>query len=289
MNMKNYKNALDKVRASENFKAQTAEMLINATAKKRRFRFAPAAAIAACLALVIALGAFFAPNLGAKNALVITANAAEISENGYTVIANLPASNSLVNLEKNETGGIIDVFHTDFNVEVKGDNIRSLTYSMKNGAFLVTRDYFARLDEYKMSGNTDNISTHEKIALNKFTAEYGSQPSKEINNEIAFTLRNVGKDSSLVKWLYSLNKNYKSLEEFENSADGKEKAQLLDNVEKLYNSVLADSDIKITAELNNKTRIEKKLALCAQARVESSEANGKEIRFIVVDLKAKLA
>ena len=270
--MKNYKNALDKVRASENFKAQTAEMLINATAKKRRFRFAPAAAIAACLALVIALGAFFAPNLGAKNALVITANAAEISENGYTVIANLPASNSLVNLEKE-----------------KGDNIRSLTYSMKNGAFLVTRDYFARLDEYKMSGNTDNISTHEKIALNEFTVDYGSQPSKEINNEIAFTLRNVGKDSSLVKWLYSLNKNYKSLEEFENSADGKEKAQLLDNVEKLYNSVLADSDIKITAELNNKTRIEKKLALCAQARVESSEANGKEIRFIVVDLKAKLA
>lgn len=298
--MKTYKNAMDKIKASDSFKTRTVEMLVETKRKNKKFRFAPVAAIAASLAVVIALGAVFLPMSKDKNSFVITANAAELSQNGFTVISRLPVTNMWINEDGNNQKNytIKAGFHTDFNTEVKGENIEKVTYSIKNGALLLTNEYSKKVVDYERASDYKGLQTHEKVACSEITTDISSQPNVDINNEIAFVLSESNdKTDNLLVWTTSLFDSFDSFDEWEQNAGTKEKEEALKKIGDIYNAILKDSELNITAEYKDGKTETKALELTAEAHIDGNESdvkdeNGswvtKEIKYITVDLKARL-
>lgn len=144
-----YKSALDKIKLKESEKDRAKALFYEAnkekeTSMKVKKLFKPAVAVAACLALIIATYAIVpmfqempeAPGdkTTTSNFFSITAYAKELTKTGKVFSDKYSSLFSAICGD--EKGGI--AFSLDFPFKCKGQNIDTITYSIKNGVFVIT-------------------------------------------------------------------------------------------------------------------------------------------------------
>ncbi|MBQ7505258.1 MAG: hypothetical protein IJT79_08085 [Ruminococcus sp.] len=286
--MKTYKNAINKIKASESFKAQTAEMLVCQQANKKKFRFAPVAAIAASLAVVIALGAVFFPMSKENKSFVITANAAELNDNSFTTIGELPANNWRADVEKNEIYVI-----ADFTLEVKGENIKNITYTIDNGAFAVPDNNDKLILTKQADKNVCVPKRENKSFYSEITAKYNNQIDTTNDNvEIVFNPAKIDKDIILIAERYG---KFADVWVYDTEAEKLNNYQK--TTEEFFSGAVKDCRIKVQAEYSDGTIETQRLTYNADVKLYTEPLtfhtkNGDETRNVYiakVNLKAKLA
>ncbi|MCR5653938.1 MAG: hypothetical protein K6F88_09110 [Ruminococcus sp.] len=285
--MKTYKNAMNKINASESFKAETAEMLVSHQANKKKIRFIPIAAVAASLALVVALGAIFFPTSENNNSFIITANAAELNSNSFTTIGELPASNWRADVDENEIYVI-----ADFALEVKGENIKNVTYTIDNGAFAVP-DANDKLTASKKASKKVCVPKREnKSFYSEITAKYNNQIDTTNDNvEIVFNPAKIDKDIILVAERYG---KFADVWVYDTEAEKINNYQK--TTEEFFSGAVKDCRIKVQAEYSDGTIETQRLTYNADVKLYTEPLtfhtkNGDETRNVYiakVNLKAKL-
>lgn len=144
-----YKSALDKIKLKESEKDRAKALFYESnkekeTSMKVKKLFKPAVAVAACLALMIATytivpmlqGTSDATNekTTSNNFFSITAYAKELTKTGKVFSDKYSSLCSAITGD--HKGGVAFTF--DFPFECKGQNIDTITYSIKNGVFVIT-------------------------------------------------------------------------------------------------------------------------------------------------------
>ena len=290
--MKTYKNAMDKIKASDDFKAQTAEKLVENQEKKNKFRFAPIAAIAASLAVVIALGAVFFPMSKENKSFVITANAAELNDNSFTTIGELPASGWWTEWDDNNS--IISAgAEADFMLSVKGENIKEITYSIENGAFAVPNinRKILKSDKVAKAGYMPNRAG--KSYYSTVTTSYNNQ--FDVSNDNVEVMLNASVDDGFIR----LAESFTNIEGvlWVDEVDKSEVEKYRDITEAYFNAALKKCGFVVRIKYDDGTEQEQKVQLSTEVKVETHpqtimEQNGKEktgVTYVaVVKLNAKL-
>ncbi|MGN0477733.1 MAG: hypothetical protein ACI4HM_10415, partial [Ruminococcus sp.] len=148
--MSTYRNAMDKTTLREEKKNELKEMYNqqpknNVTEIKKKSIVKPVSVIAASLAVIIALGAFFTFGIGTKkdNSFVLSVNAAEVSKTKSAYIEMGEKSlESLLSVDyKNNAEVIYPIY-----LKCKGEEIDTVTYSVDRGAFEAS----LRIDQNKI-------------------------------------------------------------------------------------------------------------------------------------------
>lgn len=123
---------------------------------KKRWR-KPLAVVAASLALLIVFGAFSIgmPKGNNDNSFVLTVNAAELKE-GNPVLADTSAFGFSIS----EGDDNFDYYSLDFPVKYKGDNIKSITYSLNKGYFEIFK-FKENTIEKQSTNNDSNIQVND--------------------------------------------------------------------------------------------------------------------------------
>lgn len=131
---KNYKSAMDKIRASEDFKRRTAAAMKMQTPKRKMRRFIPA--IAAALVIAVILTVLLIPHTPQNddtphtaNRFTLTASAAEgapLNSDSYVEVGAVKWNGGAY-----QGGNFGEEFLID--ISVKGENIDSVTYSVTSG------------------------------------------------------------------------------------------------------------------------------------------------------------
>lgn len=233
MNRKEFKNAMSGVQSSEQTIERIMDMTNNDT--KKRIRFAPALAIAACIAMLVtgiwggsAITAKLTPVVDTQNAFVITAYAKDNNDNQKKIDLNenkAAKTDLKLRLVKGETGVYDTVaFHTETGFRIDGKNIKSATYSAERGSF----DY--------QSLNSNDFSNPEN------EAEYDS--SKPYATKITFDY--IG-DKEVTEVLYSPEEAIDTLLKSKNAAFD-------------YSTLPVDT-ITISVEFNDGNKAEKSIKI----------------------------
>lgn len=290
--MKTYKNAMDKIKTSDDFKVQTAEKLVENQEKKSKFRFAPIVAIAASLAVVIALGAVFFPMSKENKSFVITANAAELNDNSFTTIGELPASGWWTEWDDNNS--IISAgAEADFMLSVKGENIKEITYSIENGAFAVPNinRKILKSDKVAKAGYMPNRAG--KSYYSTVTTSYNNQ--FDVSNDNVEVMLNASVDDGFIR----LAESFTNIEGvlWVDEVDKSEVEKYRDITEAYFNAALKKCGFVVRIKYDDGTEQEQKVQLSTEVKVETHpqtimEQNGKEktgVTYVaVVKLNAKL-
>ena len=260
--------------------------------------------IAASLAAVLALGGVFglsqispksdnAVTSPKTNSFIMTVNAAEINDKDFTTIGSLPYSRFSAASRANAG------FNVDFMNQIKGDNIESITYSIKGGAFIITDEYSKKL----IGGKKSEINTaHEenKKLYSEITVPYNDQPDgdKNINNEIAFLLKSDfradDKENTVLKF-EELTTKYADIDFDALSSAQKEEFRI--KWENYCNFVLENNKILVKVKFKDGKTDTKNMEFCSNVMLDSNEADIKDnngnwgtkiIEYLTMQLKAKL-
>lgn len=148
MDMNQYKQTLDSIRISdEAIEKALANLRENDTVGKvemtntKKHRFNKIAVLAASMAVVIALGALFVPNVLNKSErrFTITANAAELNDKDFTTIADFKPDGASYGKESYEQQISVDL-------QVEGKDIETVEYHADNAVFALdsTKDIFVK-------------------------------------------------------------------------------------------------------------------------------------------------
>lgn len=122
----NYKTAMDKIHANEDFKRRTVGAMQNQAKAPKYRRFIPA--VAAMLVVAVALTVLLIPHT-AQHSFTLSASAAEntpLSEDSYVEIGGIKWGGGAYTADH-----YAEEFLTD--ISVNGENIDSITYSLTNG------------------------------------------------------------------------------------------------------------------------------------------------------------
>ena len=260
--------------------------------------------IAASLAAVLAVGGIFglsqispkSDNAGTSpktNSFIMTVNAAEINDRDFTTIGSLPYSRFSAASRANAG------FNVDFMNQIKGDNIESITYSIKGGAFIITDEYSKKL----IGGKKSDLNTaHEenKKLYSEITVPYNNQPDgdKNINNEIAFLLKSDfradDKENTVLKF-EELTTKYADIDFDALSSAQKEEFRI--QWENYCNFVLENNKILVKVKFKDGKTDTKNMEFCSNVMLDSNEADIKDnngnwgtkiIEYLTMQLKAKL-
>ena len=260
--------------------------------------------IAASLAAVLAVGGFFGvsqmkpkadnPKASPKtNSFIMTVNAAEINDTAFTTIGGLPYSRFSAGSRANAG------FNVDFMNHITGENIESITYSIKGGAFIITDEYSKKL----IGGKKSEINTaHEenKKLYSEITVPYNDQPDgdKNINNEIAFLLKSDfradDKENTVLKF-EELTTKYADIDFDALSSAQKEEFRI--KWENYCNFVLENNKILVKVKFKDGKTDTKNMEFCSNVTLDSNEADIKDnngnwgtkiIEYLTMQLKAKL-
>lgn len=291
--MRTYKNALDKIKASESFKNETVNMLVERQSRSRKHRFAPIAAIAASLAVVIALGAIFIPMTKSHNSFVIKANAAELNKNSFTTIGELPATNWRADVDKSEVYAV-----ADFMLKVQGKNIKEVTYSIENGTFAVP-DNNNRLIASKKADKKACVPKREnKTFYSEITAKYKNQIDAINDNvEIVFNPAKIDKDVILIAERYgSIADVWVNADTSVYDTNAEKAREYQKTTADFFNTVVRDCAIKVKVRYNDGSTEVQKLTYSANVKLETvpltyHTKHGDETREVYiakVNLNAKL-
>ena len=289
--MKTYKNALDKIKASDGFKQETINLLVNNKRENKKFRLAPIAAIAASLAVVIALGAVFLPLSKGNDSFIITANAMEINKNSFTTIGELPAYGWKTDVDKSEIYTI-----ADFMLQVKGENIKEVTYSIKNGAFAIPDRNKKPITSKEIGANVCVPKREDKSFYSEVTTAYDNQIDAINDNvEIVFNPAKIDKnvisiaerwgeiaDLSSNAFVYDTNKEI--ITDYQEAA------------ENFFNTVVKDCTIEVKVKYSDGSTETQKLTYKADVEIGTAPLsihtkNGYETKdayFAKINLTTKL-
>lgn len=260
--------------------------------------------IAASLAAVLALGGIFglsqispkSDNAGTSpktNSFIMTVNAAEINDKDFTTIGSFPYSRFSSGSRANAG------FNVDFMNQIKGDNIESITYSIKGGAFIITDEYSKKLIGGKMS-DTNTAHEENKRLYSEITVPYNDQPSgdKNINNEIAFLLKSdfrvYDKENAVLRF-EELTAKYAD-SDFDTLSNA-QKEEVRTKLENYCNFVLENNKILVKVKFKDGKTDTKNMEFCSDVMLDSNEADVKDnngnwdtktIEYLTMQLKAKL-
>ena len=260
--------------------------------------------IAASLAAVFALGGIFglsqispkSDNAGTSpktNSFIMTVNAAEINDKDFTTIGSLPYSRFSADSRANAG------FNVDFMNQIKGDNIESITYSIKGGAFIITDEYSKKLIGGKMS-DTNTAHEENKKLYSEINVPYDDQPDgdKNINNEIAFLLKSDfradDKENAVLKF-EELTAKYADIDFDTLSSAQKEEIRI--KMENYFNFVLENNKLSVEVKYKDGRTEARTMEFCSDVRLDSNEADVKDengnwetktIEYLSMQLKAKL-
>lgn len=260
--------------------------------------------IAASLAAVLAVGGFFgisqmkpkadSPKASPKtNSFIMTVNAAEINDTAFTTIGSLPYSRFSAGSRANAG------FNVDFMNQITGENIESITYSIKGGAFIITDEYSKKLIGGKKS-ETNTAHEENKKLYSEITVPYNNQPDgdKNINNEIAFLLKSdfrADDKENVVLKFEELTAKYADTDF--NTLSGAQKEEFISKLENYCNFVLKNNKITVKVRFKDGKTETRTMELCSDVRLDSNEADVKDengnwetktIEYLTTKLKAKL-
>ena len=183
--------------------------------------------------------------------------------------------------------------------QIKGDNIESITYSIKGGAFIITDEYSEKL----IGGKKSEINTaHEenKKLYSEITVPYNDQPDgdKNINNEIAFLLKSDfradDKENTVLKF-EELTTKYADIDFDALSSAQKEEFRI--KWENYCNFVLENNKILVKVKFKDGKTDTKNMEFCSNVMLDSNESDIKDnngnwgtkiIEYLTMQLKAKL-
>ena len=260
--------------------------------------------IAASLAAVLAVGGIFglsqispkSDNAGTSpktNSFIMTVNAAEINDKDFTTIGSLPYSRFSADSRANAG------FNVDFMNQIKGDNIESITYSIKGGAFIITDEYSKKLIGGKMS-DTNTAHEENKKLYSEINVPYDDQPDgdKNINNEIAFLLKSDfradDKENAVLRF-EELTAKYADTDFY--TLSNAQKEEVRTKLENYCNFVLENNKILVKVKYKDGKTDTKNMEFCSDVTLDSNEADVKDnngnwgtkiIEYLTMQLKAKL-
>ncbi len=146
--MNEYKSALNKIKASNNFKNDTIKMLSNLnTTNNRKINTKIISVLAASLVIVITAMILLTPFLTTDHSFVIKAGAHSITDSSFTEIADISASMAgFIGLDLSEVNPIIQGQKAEdkspkisnkafFCLNIEGEDVESIKYELSNGFF----------------------------------------------------------------------------------------------------------------------------------------------------------
>lgn len=223
----------------------------------------------------------------------MTVNAAEINDKDFTTIGSLPYSRFSADSRANAG------FNVDFMNQIKGDNIESITYSIKGGAFIITDDYSKKLIGGKMS-DTNTAHEENKKLYSEIKVPYDDQPDgdKNINNEIAFLLKSDfradDKENAVLRF-EELTAKYADTDLY--TLSNAQKEEVRTKLENYCNFVLENNKILVKVKYKDGKTDTKNMEFCSDVTLDSNEADVKDnngnwgtkiIEYLTMQLKAKL-
>lgn len=201
---KTYKNAFDKIKLSETEKDKAKALFYEVKDEKKpkvrvvRRLFKLTVAIAASLAIILTANTVIpmlhnsfeniSGNIVSDNSFSLTVCAKEMTETGKVFSDKYQSASDIA--WDTEDGGV--VFGFVFPVECKGENIDTITYKIKEGAFMISnpKGETVVIDGEKMKNNlilperskenlSKDIFTYELEYYKSFTVKYNNQFSDE--------------------------------------------------------------------------------------------------------------
>ncbi|MDE7422770.1 MAG: hypothetical protein K2N51_03625 [Lachnospiraceae bacterium] len=200
----NYKNALNKIKLSESEKDKAKALFYEVKDERKPKRkvgqrlFKPVVAIAASVAIILtantvipmlknSVGDTFG-NIVSDNYFSLTVCAKELTKTGKVFSDKYQSASDIA--WDTEDGGVVFAF--DFPIECKGKNIDTITYKIKEGAFMISnpKGESVVIDGEKMKHNLilpehskedlrKDIFTYELDYYKSFTVKYNNQLSDE--------------------------------------------------------------------------------------------------------------
>lgn len=295
--MDNYKSLFDKISASDDFKNSTEQLLIASTSSnhKKTHRKYFMHAIAACLAVVIMLSFFLFPFGSANHSFSIKANAQTlVSDTDFTPITDITASQmgftgtdwaeiaGVLNLSENNTEDIQITNEAFFSLNVEGDNIEKIHFELNDGYFEVKEDVTNKL-----------LLPHNKLSNPNIGMQKGFLYFEDINLEYDNQIKPIGKDFE-GDWItmnilrpYEEETHKKLIEDMVNlsvfrpdAQKGLESEEYFESTfENYLNEMYKDTEIHITCEYSDGSKLTKTLKLYADCEIIGT----KEEYFLVSD------
>lgn len=185
--MNEYKDMLNKISASENFKQSTLELL-SSKAKKRKPVFKLVPVMAACLCVLILVSVFVIP-FGGNNDFTITANAqTALNDTDFTPISDMTAAQAaFFGLDFSEVAPLLETGEktTDnpkiatnvfFSLNVEGENIEQVHFELNEGVFEVSEGVTYKLLDPKEEVKEKTVGMQESFKYYKsINLDYNNQ------------------------------------------------------------------------------------------------------------------
>lgn len=285
--MDSYKTALDKIKASQNFKTETVHMLSNCNKtdkQKSNKRLVPI--LAACLVLVFMLTFIFVPfNSNSGNNFTIKACAQEVTQvinnTDFTPISEISAEMVgffgpyLSELAPQlNTGEVTDNPHISnkafFSLSVEGENIKNIHFELNNGFFEVKDSVMSKIID-----TTGEKNEHTAGMQNGFF--YFETITLDYKNQINPIGENQQSDWVMINVIHPYNeKTDKQLvTEFLNLSafcpdahqELEDKEYFETTFENFLNEMYKDTEIYVTCEFENGQTLTKTLKLAADCEI----------------------
>lgn len=308
-----YYNTIDSIHASETAVDKAVEAALNADQSgkvkemKAKHRYIkPIGAIAACMAVIIALGVALFPR--SENTFVLTAHAydyldTKLNENAFTSISNITSGGEAYIYDKNWEKVNIVLHNDQINLSCEGKNIDTVTYSLKNAIIGVNkksnkllrsegkRDYFfdgSSLD-YKPFGN--GFGKDDNYYYTSVTTSYENQLNLAEDSVVIFSQYDITDQNRAM-----FEKYFKYNQPVELYTDEVDKADYQSAIENYYKDVYNDLAVTVTVNYKDGSKESKVIRFDVECRVlknyvtkdEETPRTGEVYRY-EVKLKAKIA
>lgn len=264
--MSTYRSAMDKTTLSNDKKNKLKAMYNqqpknNVTEIKKKSIVKPISVIAASLAVIIALGAFFTFGIGTKNdnSFVLSVNASEVSKtkSAYIEMGEKNIGDLLSIDYKNNAEVIYPIY-----LKCKGKDIDTVTYSVDRGAFetslratenKIKECVSAQSDKYHIAIPLNGENSIERY-YTSFTVDYKDQPESwsylEQNDVSGTFLLSLVVNS---KDLYGKAKDKVSKYCKELNGENTPSEKRMECVKNIYKEFYEGTKIKITAHFKDGT------------------------------------
>ncbi len=284
LNNKIYKNTMDSIKISDDAVEKAVKNLkqpdvIGKTieVKKPKYRiFKPIGAVAAVLALIIGAGAIFnlgnMPDKGANNSFFITANAASTDDepvkitNEFTTIGTITPS-----IESNASTSIVLSslkVVADINFNCVGNNVKTVTYKVKNGdsdGVICLFDYNTKVVDYgkvkKMfqngySGAMKNGVYGRYLYYDYATFDYDNQLDPDDGAQIA-----VGYKPTSTKEAIKMQSFLNEINDMDHKSSDMNLKEVKERIKEFYQTVFRNTEVVVTATYKDGSTESKTLKL----------------------------
>lgn len=298
MDKKLYKDTIDSIRISDeavenaikNLKQPDAVgKVIEMKNKKHRF-IKPVGAVAATLAIIIGAGVIFNINSmpseqSTSNGFFITANAAAtddiITTDEFVTVGDINglvgASNAYYNNELYQTMSMYG-----FDVKCNGENIATVTYSVKNGVFYINKSLDKVAKKEGRIKKLFNYKLENYEYYTSYTVDYDNQPNAK-NEEFVIPPIMIAsgfdfKNSEEIP--KSISDFQKNIDKLESNPDDNACASFY---EKHENEIFKDTIVTVTATYNDGTTESADMIFNSTYKIKNNKYDGMSLNAKLVN------